>query len=67
MKKKVYLLQVILLGIIAIIWTIIAIFDFIDGAFDTSLVLLAMKILCAVIWIVVFTMYLHRYRTGKKA
>ncbi|WP_031517572.1 hypothetical protein [Desulfofalx alkaliphila] len=66
MKKKVYLLKVILLGVVALIWTILAIFDVIDGTSENSISLLIMKTLCAVTWFVVFAMYLHRYRTGQK-
>ncbi len=46
--------------------TILAIYDVIDGIPENSLPLLVMKILSAVVWTIIFAMYLHRYRTGKK-
>ena len=63
--KKLGLWVVILYGVSAVIWTIRSILDFVMQAYNDSLFLVVLNVLCAVVWIAGFIIHLRRYRSHK--
>lgn len=60
-KKSVWLLVAILMGITAVIWTVVCVLGFIYG---TSVPLLILQVVSTMMWYIVFFVNLGRYRAS---
>ncbi len=66
MKKVSGLVLAVLTGIAAAVWIARAVVDVVYGVPEISRGIFLLDLLCAIVWIVAFLVYLFRYRAGKK-
>jgi len=63
--RKINLINVILFGLCAAIWSIKAIYVIISKPYPTDSVLMVLDIFCAIVWIIAFIVSIMRYRSNK--
>ena len=63
--NKTRLINVILFGLCAAIWSFKAIYVIINKPYPTTSFLSVLDVICAVVWIVAFIVSIKRYRSSK--
>lgn len=64
--KKTSLAAVILVGLVAVIWTIRVVLEIVLKTYNESVFLFVLNVLCSVVWIVSFIVNLKRYRSNRE-
>lgn len=65
--KKPSLLAVILIALCTVFWSMVAISDVINKAYNDFVLLFVLHVICALLWITSFIVNLKRYRSSKKS